>query len=846
MTSHEYDYKDVTILTPYNGQLAAFIKRFSKKCSLWLSEKDREKLIDEGLLDVEGDYPQGKTDVQISSMLKLATIDNFQGEESKVVVLSLVRSNTDGLVGFLKNSNRINVGCSRARDGFYIVGNASQMRGVEMWNKIIHNLEGRGKIGSAFHTCCPRHPHEIFFVRSPEQWYQIPECQATCETGLPCGHICTMKCHAPALHERIGCAKQCPKIHSCGHPCLKTCNEDCGDCAYAFQNIRLPCGHKTTQSCSASRDPESVSCDVVLTSQQLPCGHSQEVRCSTRNKTPECTKRCGQILKCGHTCGANCQTCSTRAYHSLCISPCSKDLLCGHRCAAPCHGGQCPPCTLPCQESCQHGSCSQTCSSTCDPCIQSYKWACPHISACTTICCLPCARLPCSELCPEVLSCGHRCPSLCSERCPIHCLQCVMGQAPIKVQMFLACGHHFDLQTLDEHFGINKIFQINSAGHIVKVNLAPIKRRPSVNCSCPACGQDCKDLRRYALSNQLSNLESNIDRICAKIDHKLNAVMGLMCETKTELDKSFESFVKALRPGPLTGRTNQAIVIGRGNTMAEVQSKITDFRGMIRLTKIRYYLTDPLDNVVRPFEANIADLVSFLGAPTLANEIDINFPFHLHFDALFYRCRLIVLEEGLRMQGALKGLRGSSRHASIMAYKLREMTTSEAKEHLATLKIVIRMCEAKHLKRLETELRLVQICFHVILRDAEVRSELDVATSLCKIQDLCSSFPDSAGLLSITYVAIKGVLSGRQRCCKMYSEESVKVWWNWPNHVIGDLRYCKFGHPYSSKTWDTCPYCGNEVHEQEVVRPDSFLKEEDFIAAMHAMASSTSTKAWRA
>lgn len=36
-------------------------------------------------------------------------MDNFQGEEAKVVIVSLVRSNENGNVGFLKASNRINV-----------------------------------------------------------------------------------------------------------------------------------------------------------------------------------------------------------------------------------------------------------------------------------------------------------------------------------------------------------------------------------------------------------------------------------------------------------------------------------------------------------------------------------------------------------------------------------------------------------------------------------------------------------------------------------------------------------------------------------------------------------------
>ena len=584
VNSNEYEYKDITILTPYNGQLAAFTERFSGTCSLWLSEKDRESLIDDGLLDAEESLARGKTYLQMSSMLKLATIDNFQGEESKVVILSLVRSNRDGLVGFLKTSNRINVGCSRARDGFYIVGNATQMRGVEMWDQIINNLTRKGKIGPYLRTCCPRHPSEIYSVQFPEQWHQLPECQTPCETELPCGHNCSMNCHAPALHDRIGCVKACPRIHAeCGHPCSKTCGEKCGDCEFPLQSLTLPCGHEAIQTCSASRNAELVQCNAALDPIQLRCGHWQEVQCSNKNDIRNCTKKCGHVLKCGHTCGGNCQTCSTRLYHSHCNSTCAKDLLCGHRCAAPCHGGQCPPCRLPCQKSCQHGSCPRVCSTVCDPCVQACDWACIHTSACTTICCLPCAKLPCSEPCTELLPCGHLCPSLCSERCPTDCPQCITGQFPTTTQMFLACGHQFDLQTLDESLDITKIYQVDGTGRITKANLATMEQLAAMNLSCPSCGQGCKDLRRYALPHQLSMLESNIDQICAKFDRKLNDMLYSMYKIKMELDRNFGTFAKALRPGPLTGRTNQDLVTTRGNAMVEVQSNVAGFRGMSQI-----------------------------------------------------------------------------------------------------------------------------------------------------------------------------------------------------------------------------------------------------------------------
>ena len=57
-------------------------------------------------------------------------MDNFQREEAKVIVISLVRSNDERKCGFLKTSNRINVLLSRARHGIYIIGNIYTVRPV--------------------------------------------------------------------------------------------------------------------------------------------------------------------------------------------------------------------------------------------------------------------------------------------------------------------------------------------------------------------------------------------------------------------------------------------------------------------------------------------------------------------------------------------------------------------------------------------------------------------------------------------------------------------------------------------------------------------------------------------
>lgn len=55
--------------------------------------------------------------------VKINVLDNYQGKESKIILLSLVRNNQAGKIGFLKIENRVCVALSRAREGFYMMGN---------------------------------------------------------------------------------------------------------------------------------------------------------------------------------------------------------------------------------------------------------------------------------------------------------------------------------------------------------------------------------------------------------------------------------------------------------------------------------------------------------------------------------------------------------------------------------------------------------------------------------------------------------------------------------------------------------------------------------------------------
>ena len=78
----------------------------------------------------------------------VASVEQYQGEQNDLVLLSLVRSNADGAIGMLSVEHRVGDALSRARHGLYIVGNASLL-GAEskLWESVLRTLKRDDAIG---------------------------------------------------------------------------------------------------------------------------------------------------------------------------------------------------------------------------------------------------------------------------------------------------------------------------------------------------------------------------------------------------------------------------------------------------------------------------------------------------------------------------------------------------------------------------------------------------------------------------------------------------------------------------------------------------------------------------
>ncbi|KXG36929.1 uncharacterized protein LOC8074437 [Sorghum bicolor] len=77
--------------------------------------------------------------------VKVKSVDGFQGAEEDIIIISTVRSNGAGSVGFLTNLQRTNVALTRAKHCLWIVGNGTTLSNSKsVWQKVVKDARDRG------------------------------------------------------------------------------------------------------------------------------------------------------------------------------------------------------------------------------------------------------------------------------------------------------------------------------------------------------------------------------------------------------------------------------------------------------------------------------------------------------------------------------------------------------------------------------------------------------------------------------------------------------------------------------------------------------------------------------
>ena len=233
----------------------------------------------------------------------------------------------------------------------------------------------------------------------------------------------------------------------------------------------------------------------------------------------------------------------------------------------------------------------------------------------------------------------------------------------------------------------------------------------------------------------------------------------------------------------------------------------------------------------RPFKENLKHISRSEGS--LGDFIAANLPFRLRLDSLFYRCRLLVLEESIHMLEYIKKLGDQTKHSTLLVDGLRAITIGQAGEIIKDIGQAVIECQSRSLKRLEVEFRLVQIALHSVLRSLNMTSEVNVPASIDAAILICQEYPDTAGIFLPDCLSVKNTIEqGRYNWkIELYKKEASEFWKSWANQEVGSVGHCTSGHPYPLSTFKDCPECGRQQSAKTVVY-SQFLNETAFLAKM--------------
>ena len=433
LLQQRYTPQQITILVTYAGQLLAMRKLMPRN-------------------EFEG--------------VRVSTVDNFQGEENDIILLSLVRSNGDNNVGFLREENRVCVALSRARQGFYCIGNFTMLRSqVPLWDTIMSDMESKGKLGDGLVLHCSNHPETSFTaVKSQDFEDNAPKggCLKDCTKRLSCGHVCVQKCHySDPEHDEYVCLKSCTRKCREGHPCLKQCFDPC-QCTVRVTRSMPGCDHDQEMDCY--EDPSKINCTnpckkkcpkghhcplrchqrckpcAKIVSVTMPlCGHEQKLKCYKDHMRVKCTADCSKKCKTrvpGHPCPKRChEECGNCEVSFIKTIP-----ECGHRVSLPCyvepkHSKCTEPCekTLPCDHRCSLRCGLECLSEKCKKCVVVMLPDCGHEVKVECHESQNVSKISCSKNCERTLHCGHSCINKCNKPCVEEC--------KVQVNKMWPCGH---------------------------------------------------------------------------------------------------------------------------------------------------------------------------------------------------------------------------------------------------------------------------------------------------------------------------------------------------------------------------------------------------------------------
>ena len=431
------------------------------------------------------------------SFVQVQTIDNYQGDENKYVIVSLVRSNKENNIGFLKHMNRRCVAQSRAKCGMYFVGNIKTLCGAKnsCWSQLITSMSIQDCVGNEFPLQCKKHKESRY-------------------KALDCNSIGTVNHDHTLLWNQV-CGDFYP--HCDKHPCRQPCfpKHDHSVCPQLVDYQFPDCGHSITRKC-----PQKISflrCPEIVDDHFPDCGHAVSRKCPEKISNLRCTTIVSVDLPCDHQ---GRKQCFQNVSDIICKIPVIAAFpRCGHKTKKACYVPiETIPCEHPCEKmnSCGIHQCKNTCGKSHD-----------------------------HDICPEMINyqfpeCGH------SSATKKTCSDEITWKCKTKVYFTGACSHEL----------ARKCYQSENE---VKCRFPCKKKRKCKHPCKNECGDDCEKGEckpcLHVYTKKMKKVHEAAKKRVKKLEKEIkkceNFSLGEICSTgptAAEYQKVKDQVTKLIQP----------------------------------------------------------------------------------------------------------------------------------------------------------------------------------------------------------------------------------------------------------------------------------------------------------
>ncbi|KAK8837604.1 hypothetical protein M9Y10_036135 [Tritrichomonas musculus] len=297
MLCRGYKSSEITIISLYKGQKRQIERELVSMIDRYYSD-DKLKIYD--AFDFENDLHDVEGSRDLKELIELRKslvgryvkcLDDFQGEENEVIIISLTRSQKPG---FVKNENRALVTLSRARQAEFVIGNKNVF-GPEntinpLWQKITSSATTVDPNAMHYNgiasVLCADHAREVIVIMltklSDFIECRFNCCLKKCDFMCHCGHKCNLPCHlheevvetrpdlSDILARRYFCSERCQNHCKNGHQCEGMC----GNCSHF--------------GCPPCQHPCNGKCHLCSRSCALKCCHDGQCQCKFSGFCADC------------------------------------------------------------------------------------------------------------------------------------------------------------------------------------------------------------------------------------------------------------------------------------------------------------------------------------------------------------------------------------------------------------------------------------------------------------------------------------------------------------------------------------------------------------------------------